>query len=130
MSFCVFWILNVSAFRFLFNFFPRCLVCDLLEFRDAESQPSVIAIFAPQDPLLACLVQSFADLYLIPVIHFGETYQLDKTPNSMYVNMYPHFLTIKRLLKDTISFFHWNDFAIFYTDEKSKEEESWQVLPG
>lgn len=97
-------------------------VCDLLEFRDTDSQLSVIAIFAPRDPLLASLVQSFADMYLIPVIHLGDTYQLDKSPESMYLNMYPHFSAVKKLLKDTISFFHWNNFAIFYTDEKSFRE--------
>ncbi|XP_063720364.1 glutamate receptor ionotropic, kainate 2-like isoform X2 [Symsagittifera roscoffensis] len=94
-------------------------VCDLLAFRDGQSKPGIVAIFAPKDSLFAAMVQDFGDSYSIPVLHYSQAFQPDRSPDSVFINLYPHFSTVKVLLRDTVDFYNWTKFAILFEDEGS-----------
>ena len=99
-------------------------VCDLLAFRDGQSKPGIVAIFAPKDSLFAAMVQDFGDSYSIPVLHYSQAFQPDRSADSVFINLYPHFSTVKVLLRDTVDFYNWTKFAILFEDEDSEFVQS------
>ncbi|XP_075260105.1 glutamate receptor ionotropic, kainate 2-like isoform X2 [Convolutriloba macropyga] len=94
-------------------------VCDLVKFRDDESRPGIIAVFAPKDSLYAAVVQDFGDSFSIPVFHYSQSYQLESQARSLFVNLHPHFSTVKFLLRNVTSVYNWTKFAILYENEDS-----------
>ncbi|XP_075250572.1 glutamate receptor ionotropic, kainate 2-like isoform X2 [Convolutriloba macropyga] len=83
--------------------------CELLE-------AGVVAIFAPSGKNAGAAIQSFGDMFEVPVIHYSPQFQSDN-PGSFYINLYPHYSTINNIMYDIVQWYKWDRFAILYETE-------------
>ncbi|XP_063712348.1 glutamate receptor ionotropic, kainate 2-like isoform X1 [Symsagittifera roscoffensis] len=83
--------------------------CSLLE-------EGVVAILAPPGKNAGAAIQSFGDMFEVPIIHYSPQFQTDN-PGSFYINLYPHYSTINRIMYDIVDYYKWERFAILYETE-------------
>ena len=87
-------------------------------------EEGVVVIFAPPGKNAGAAIQSFGDIFEVPIIHYSPQFQSD-SPASFYINLYPHYSTINRIMFDIVQYYKWNEFAILY----ESEDGSFAILP-